>query len=171
MGQVVARLSRSRRRRNLAGAVNSMKYVTRLAEFEVHMAGTARYLVLRARLYRWIRRLGALRGSWMVDDATWRWGRVARREALATWRMTTSRALVASADGRRMLLRPKRHSFGGSPLALALPSGSAVAMAGAAQEHWEHMLPLDPGAAPRRVSLTFRSIVPGFEDGRPPAQP
>ena len=105
MGQVVARLSRSRRRRNLAGAVNSMKYATRLAEFEVHMAGTARYLVLRARLYRWIRRLGALRGSWMVDDATWRWGRVARREALATWRMTTSRALVASADGRRILLR------------------------------------------------------------------
>ena len=41
-------------------------------------------------------------------------------------------------------------------------------MAGAAQEHWEHCIPLDEGAAPRRISLTFRSIDLGFEEGRTP---
>ena len=70
---------------------------------------------------------------------------------------------------RRMLLRPKG-SGGDLPApvtALTLPPGSAVGMAGSAQDFWEHSLPLDPGAAPRRVSLTFRTIVPGFEEGRP----
>jgi len=45
-----------------------------------------------------------------------------------------------------------------------LAHGSAIIMAGrAAQEAWMHRLPLeDP--APQRISLTFRSIVPGLED-------
>ena len=30
-------------------------------------------------------------------------------------------------------------------------------------QHWLHRLPLDEGAAPHRLGLTFRSIVPGFE--------
>ena len=73
-----------------------------------------------------------------------------------------------------MLLRPKgptRSTAASTSMALALPSGSALVMAGDAQDHWEHSLPLDAAAAPRRVSLTFRSIVPGYEDGRPPAPP
>lgn len=60
-----------------------------------------------------------------------------------------------------------------------LRAGSALVMAGRAQEVWQHQLPLypapplDDGAdggmaarprAPHRISLTFRSIVPGFED-------
>ena len=77
--------------------------------------------------------------------------------------------LAVSLGGeRRMLLRRKLSDRAQPAMALALPSGSAVAMAGAAQEHWEHSLPLDDGAAPRRVSLTFRSIVPGYEEGRAP---
>lgn len=44
-------------------------------------------------------------------------------------------------------------------------------MAGVAQDYWEHALPVDAAAAPRRVSLTFRSIVPGAEEGRPPPVP
>ena len=75
---------------------------------------------------------------------------------------------------RRMLLRPKRagsEGRGDGVLALTLPPGSAVAMAGAAQDYWEHSLPLDSRAAPRRVSLTFRTIVPGYEEGRSPPIP
>ena len=75
---------------------------------------------------------------------------------------------------RRMLLRPKGTSSEArveGVMALTLPPGSAVAMAGAAQDHWEHSLPLDSRAAPRRVSLTFRTIVPGYEEGRSPPIP
>ena len=35
---------------------------------------------------------------------------------------------------------------------------------GRTQEAFEHELPLRPGDG-HRISLTFRSIVPGFEDG------
>lgn len=78
---------------------------------------------------------------------------------------------VSLGGQRRMLLRHKGAGAAPSPvLALSLPAGSAVAMAGEAQQHWEHALPID-SHAPRRVSLTFRSIVPGFEVGRPPAPP
>ena len=41
--------------------------------------------------------------------------------------------------------------------AMALPAGSAVAMAGAAQDYWEHALPLDREAAPARVSASVHS--------------
>ena len=49
---------------------------------------------------------------------------------------------------------------------IALPSGSALLMAGDAQARYEHALPLDVGAAPARISLTYRSIVPGYEEER-----
>ena len=49
-------------------------------------------------------------------------------------------------------------------LSLPLAHGSALIMAGSAQEGWLHRLPLSGPGAPHRISLTFRSIVPGFED-------
>ena len=70
---------------------------------------------------------------------------------------------------RRMLLRQKSSAAAPTtPISVGLPPGSAVVMAGVAQDYWEHALPLDRGAAPRRVSLTFRTIVPGYEEGRDP---
>lgn len=76
--------------------------------------------------------------------------------------------LVLSLGGeRRMLLRRRGDSLQ-PPLSLRLPAGSALVMGGSAQDHWEHSVPLDPADAPRRVSLTFRTIELGFEEGRPP---
>ena len=54
-----------------------------------------------------------------------------------------------------------------------LPPGSALVMAYETQAHWEHALPLEPPAqgappAPHRISLTFRSIEVGYEEGREP---
>jgi hypothetical protein len=46
---------------------------------------------------------------------------------------------------------------------LELEAGSVLAMWGRTQEEFEHELPLRPGDG-HRISLTFRSIVPGFED-------
>mmetsp|Transcript_11387 Transcript_11387/g.23338 ORF Transcript_11387/g.23338 Transcript_11387/m.23338 type:complete len:251 (-) Transcript_11387:265-1017(-) len=47
---------------------------------------------------------------------------------------------------------------------LLLPSGSVLLMKGPhIQELYEHCLPLEKDTAPLRVSLTFRSIVPGYE--------
>eukprot|EP00629_Pelagomonadales_sp_RCC1024_P009382 CAMPEP_0119276252 /NCGR_PEP_ID=MMETSP1329-20130426/15108_1 /TAXON_ID=114041 /ORGANISM="Genus nov. species nov., Strain RCC1024" /LENGTH=208 /DNA_ID=CAMNT_0007276679 /DNA_START=213 /DNA_END=835 /DNA_ORIENTATION=- len=45
---------------------------------------------------------------------------------------------------------------------LDLAPGSLLLMRGRCQEQYEHELPL-VGDAPPRISLTFRSIVPGFE--------
>ena len=67
---------------------------------------------------------------------------------------------------RRMCIRPKGSA--GQVMSLHMPAGSAVVLAGDAQEYWEHSLPLDSDNAPRRVSLTFRTIVPWLEQGRPP---
>eukprot|EP00980_Cylindrotheca_fusiformis_P022770 scaffold9734_cov73-Cylindrotheca_fusiformis.AAC.1 len=53
-----------------------------------------------------------------------------------------------------------------------LESGSVLLMKGDVQEHYEHCLPLQKGddnlkeGNPLRISLTFRSIVPGFETDR-----
>ena len=49
---------------------------------------------------------------------------------------------------------------------IRLPVGSALVMSGETQSHWEHALPLESCDDPHRISLTFRSIVPGYEDGR-----
>jgi hypothetical protein len=47
---------------------------------------------------------------------------------------------------------------------LLLQPGSVLVMAGNTQEQFEHSLPLCTSAMqPPRISLTFRSIVPGFE--------
>jgi alkylated DNA repair dioxygenase AlkB len=51
-----------------------------------------------------------------------------------------------------------------------LPSGSVLLMQGTTQEHYEHCLPLMNTSTgtnddPHRISLTFRSIVPGYEQG------
>ena len=71
---------------------------------------------------------------------------------------------------RRMLLR-RRDCVSTPTVSLSLPAGSAVVMGGSAQDHWEHALPLDGEDAPPRISLTFRSIEPGYEVGRPPPLP
>ena len=59
---------------------------------------------------------------------------------------------------------------------LWLPSGSILLMQGPTQDYYEHALPaaIDTtqddsptmNATTTRISLTFRSIVPGYEDGR-----
>jgi alkylated DNA repair dioxygenase AlkB len=70
-----------------------------------------------------------------------------RRRAAAAGGDPTSAATAAAAD-----------------LSLSLAHGSALIMAGSAQEGWLHRLPLSGPDAPHRISLTFRSIIPGFED-------
>jgi hypothetical protein len=50
-----------------------------------------------------------------------------------------------------------------SRISLRLAAGSALLMAGDTQEKWLHQLPSEDGAG-QRISLTFRSIVPGFEE-------
>lgn len=48
-----------------------------------------------------------------------------------------------------------------------LSSGSVLWMQGKTQEYYEHCLPLDENESnPHRISITFRSIVPGYEQGR-----
>ena len=70
-----------------------------------------------------------------------------------------------STGGERPFLL--RHSATGRELRVPLPVGSALVMAGDTQRLWEHALPLEPGA-PHRISLTFRSIEAGFEEGQEP---
>eukprot|EP00966_Prymnesium_polylepis_P095272 2206612-Prymnesium_polylepis.1 len=48
---------------------------------------------------------------------------------------------------------------------VSLEAGSVLVMAGLTQEVFEHELPLRPGD-PHRISLTFRSIVAGYEAER-----
>ena len=62
---------------------------------------------------------------------------------------------------RRFRLRPRDGS--GDVIEVEMTPGSVVTMAGATQDHYEHELPLRDDDPPR-ISLTFRSIVPGFED-------
>eukprot|EP00658_Telonema_sp_P-2_P014318 TRINITY_DN15441_c0_g1_i2.p1 TRINITY_DN15441_c0_g1~~TRINITY_DN15441_c0_g1_i2.p1 ORF type:complete len:124 (-),score=29.94 TRINITY_DN15441_c0_g1_i2:106-477(-) len=61
----------------------------------------------------------------------------------------------------------KRHEAEDSELeAVLLEPGSVLLMAGTTQESWLHRLPLTGGDR-ERISLTMRSIVPGYEAGRP----
>lgn len=60
-----------------------------------------------------------------------------------------------------------RHRQTQRTIRVPLPPGSALVMSGEAQSHWEHSLPLEPGA-PHRISFTFRSIVSGYEADREP---
>jgi alkylated DNA repair dioxygenase AlkB len=78
-------------------------------------------------------------------------------------------SVTLSPDGERPFELRRRSAAAGSEsgdadLSLSLAHGSALVMAGSAQEGWLHRLPLPGPGAPHRISLTFRSIVPGFED-------
>jgi alkylated DNA repair dioxygenase AlkB len=75
---------------------------------------------------------------------------------------TKTVASLSLGGPRRFQLR-KRGGGGELVADLLLPSGSVLLMQGAAQDEYEHCLPLDEQAAPPRISLTFRSIVPGWE--------
>jgi alkylated DNA repair dioxygenase AlkB len=70
--------------------------------------------------------------------------------------------LALSLGGERCM--QLRENASGRELAVRLPAGSALVMGGAAQEHWQHALPLDEADAPHRISLTLRSIVPFHEE-------
>ena len=74
-------------------------------------------------------------------------------------------ASVSLGGARRMLLcpRPGTAAEGEAAIDLVLEPGSVLVMRGQTQALWEHELPLEE-PAPHRISLTFRSIVPGFED-------
>ena len=65
---------------------------------------------------------------------------------------------------RRQAAPPPPAAADAPEQSLPLGHGSALVMAGATQRHWLHRLPLCGPGAPHRISLTFRSIVPGFED-------
>ena len=71
-------------------------------------------------------------------------------------------ATLSLGGPRRFRLRP-RDGSGDAYVEVEMTPGSVVMMAGATQDHYEHELPLRDGDPPR-ISLTFRSIVPGFED-------
>lgn len=67
---------------------------------------------------------------------------------------------------RKFLLRPRGDGSHGQDkvTTVLLQSGSILLMQGRAQELYEHCIPLDADNAPIRISLTFRSIAPGFEE-------
>ena len=65
----------------------------------------------------------------------------------------------------RMILRsrPERGGEGAWDIERGLRPGSVLVMHGETQALREHELPMED-LAPHRISLTFRSLVPGFED-------
>lgn len=75
-----------------------------------------------------------------------------------------SRAIAALSLGARRLFEVRRRAPLDSPplVSRELQAGSVLFMAGSAQSHYEHRLPLRAGDG-ARISLTFRSIVPHFE--------
>lgn len=79
---------------------------------------------------------------------------------------TNTVASLSLGGPRRFQLRQRNGQKKELVADLLLPSGSVLLMQGATQEEYEHCLPLDEQAAPPRISLTFRSIVPGWEAER-----
>jgi alkylated DNA repair dioxygenase AlkB len=74
----------------------------------------------------------------------------------------TQQLIDVGVEGGRMPV-----SSEGSKISLELAPGSALLMAGNTQSQWLHRLPLgdsSKGEMPHRISLTFRSIQPGFEE-------
>ena len=79
-----------------------------------------------------------------------------------------SKLVVAvSTGGSRPFDLRRRGTSDEEKMRVLLPPGSALVMCGETQAHWQHALPLEP-PAPQRISLTFRSIEIGFEEGREP---
>jgi len=79
-----------------------------------------------------------------------------------------SKLVVAvSTGGSRPFDLRRRGASDEEKMRVMLPPGSALVMCGETQAHWQHALPLEP-PAPQRISLTFRSIEIGFEEGREP---
>jgi alkylated DNA repair dioxygenase AlkB len=78
---------------------------------------------------------------------------------------TKTVASMSLGGPRRFCLR-KRAGDQSIVADLMLPSGSVLLMQGTTQEDYEHSLPLDEHHAPPRISLTFRSIVPGWESNQ-----
>ncbi len=76
---------------------------------------------------------------------------------------TTSRASAANlmisnislGAVRRFQLRHRRS---GERVAIDLPHGSCLIMAGATQHHWLHQLPKTAQAVGARINLTFRAM-------------
>ncbi|WP_409420763.1 alpha-ketoglutarate-dependent dioxygenase AlkB [Pseudaeromonas sp. ZJS20] len=64
-------------------------------------------------------------------------------------------ASLSLGQTRRFLLK---HKDGGERLALALPAGSLLVMAGALQHHWLHALPKTRRPCAERINLTFRYL-------------
>lgn len=75
--------------------------------------------------------------------------------------------IVSVTLGGERVLELRHKNSGEGCFAFPLENGSALVMAGNTQRYWEHRLPLPekptPTTAPHRISLTFRSIVPGWE--------
>lgn len=65
-------------------------------------------------------------------------------------------ASVSLGATRRFVLRRRRGR--GPEVALDLPHGALLVMAGTTQRHWRHAVPRQPGAGPR-INLTFRPFV------------
>jgi alkylated DNA repair dioxygenase AlkB len=57
-----------------------------------------------------------------------------------------------------------RHRHRKERLALALPHGSCLIMAGATQHHWLHQLPKTARPVGPRINLTFRLMLPDYKE-------
>jgi alkylated DNA repair dioxygenase AlkB len=53
-----------------------------------------------------------------------------------------------------------KHRGSGERVALDLPPGSCLVMAGATQHHWLHQVPKTARAVGVRINLTFRAMAP-----------
>mmetsp|Transcript_1720 Transcript_1720/g.4113 ORF Transcript_1720/g.4113 Transcript_1720/m.4113 type:complete len:264 (+) Transcript_1720:22-813(+) len=70
---------------------------------------------------------------------------------------------VTLGSARRIYLKPRDGKGDDEVISQLLEPGSAFIMAAETQDHFLHSLPLEPGAG-QRIALTFRSIVPGWEE-------
>jgi len=91
------------------------------------------------------------------------------REGYISWHPDSVRAhgerkiVAALSLGSPRLFRVRRRDGTGEVVEIKVKAGDCVLMEGDAQDVFEHELPLRPEDG-ERISLTFRSIVSGFED-------